>query len=130
MKNEENDIDKKTKKKQGNKENRKKRKKRKGSSDGDSDNSNKSKNKDKKNQETKKEEKPNKMVYNDRFEIQTSMLLGRGSFGEIYITYDTILRNYCALKLVESCYLHRNLKKISILNLKLRKWFLKQWLVH
>lgn len=100
MKNEENELEKKNKKKNTNKENKKRKKKRRGSSDGDSENSNKSKNKDKKNQEIKKEEKPNKMVYNDRFEIQTSMLLGRGSFGEIYITYDTILRNYCALKLV------------------------------
>jgi hypothetical protein len=93
------DLEDKKKKKSAQKDKKRKRKRR-GSDDDDSDNSKKAK--DEKNIEAKKEEanKPNKMVYNDRFEIQTSMLLGRGSFGEIYITYDLILRNYCALKLV------------------------------
>ena len=88
-----------TKKNTKNKDKKKKKNKKKLSSNEDSEESKNSK-KDKVISEAKKDDKQNRMVYNDRFEIQTSMLLGRGSFGEIYITYDTILRNYCALKVV------------------------------
>ena len=115
MKNEDLEIielkDKKDKKHKKNKN-----KKNKKVSDDSSEGSNKSGEKKHKKSEHKKEEKTNKMVYNDRFEIQTSMLLGRGSFGEIYITYDLMTRNYCALKLVIICKLSRNHKKINIHN--------------
>ena len=87
---------KKEKKHKKNKNDKKKKRKDDESSEGSNKNGDK---KDKKS-DRKKDDKANKMVYNDRFEIQTSMLLGRGSFGEIYITNDLITRNYCALKLV------------------------------
>jgi hypothetical protein len=48
----------------------------------------------------KEEKNVIKTIYGDRFEIQNSRLLGKGSFGEIYIANDLLLRNYCALKLV------------------------------
>jgi hypothetical protein len=53
-----------------------------------------------KNKNIKEEKNVVKTIYGDRFEIQNTRLLGKGSFGEIYIASDLLLRNYCALKLV------------------------------
>lgn len=64
-----------------------------------------SENKTKKRKEKEKlkntqEDKINyKLIFNDRFEIQSAYLLGKGSFGEIYLSKETNTRQYVALKL-------------------------------
>jgi len=58
-----------------------------------------------KNNEKKKEkQKP----YGDRFEVLPNMLLGKGSFGEIYICADLERSTYCAIKIVKFLKLYLN----------------------
>ena len=63
----------------------------------DDEQSNKSKVKVKK--EEKQTPQINKLIFNERFEIQDNYLLGRGSFGEIYVAKDFLTRSFIALKL-------------------------------
>ena len=38
-------------------------------------------------------------IFNNRYDVKSNMILGKGSFGEIYITKDILSRNFYALKL-------------------------------
>ena len=99
------DIKKKDKKEK--KEKKKKKKDKNDSSDDSSDSEEENakelekKRRKEEQEEKEKEEKQLKTVYNDRFEIQPNRLIGKGSFGEIYVALDLQTRLYCALKLVK-----------------------------
>lgn len=63
-----------------------------------------SESKSKKSKNAKQEKKiddkaHHKLLFNERYEIQNSFLLGKGSFGEIYVAKDISTRTYLALKL-------------------------------
>jgi hypothetical protein len=55
-----------------------------------------------KKQKNKKEGEDKRTMYNERFEIYANRLIGKGSFGEIYVALDLQTRQYCALKHVNN----------------------------
>jgi hypothetical protein len=69
------------------------------------------------------EKNQKRIIFADRFEISPSRMLGKGSFGEIYIAIDRVEGGTCALKLVFfilkiTLFLGKQIKKISIKNRK------------
>lgn len=51
-----------------------------------------------------------KVIVGERYEMENSMLLGKGSFGEIYLAKDPQLRTFCVLKLENQKTKHPQLK--------------------
>ena len=56
----------------------------------------------------------NQIIFGGRFQCKNNLLIGSGSFGEIYIGIDTILREYVAVKLEKI----QNLKETQLKNEK------------
>lgn len=81
------------------------------SESGDSNDSKARKKKLKLEKERRKNEKrQEKILVGDRYEMENSMLLGKGSFGEVYLAKDPILRTFCVLKLENMKIKHPQLK--------------------
>ncbi len=67
--------------------------------DDESSRMNRSKERKKLNKSVSSEKFSNKLLFMDRFEIESTFLLGKGSFGEIYISKDLNNKNLVAIKL-------------------------------
>lgn len=57
----------------------------------------------------------NRILIGDRYEMESSVLLGKGSFGEVYLARDTLLRTFCVLKLENQKSKHPQLKNEKII---------------
>ena len=69
------------------------------------------KEREKKEKNLKHKEKNNeKVIVGERYEMEPSMLLGKGSFGEIYLAKDPQLKTFCVLKLENQKTKHPQLK--------------------
>ena len=58
----------------------------------------------------KNDKKEEKVIVGERYEMENSMLLGKGSFGEIYLAKDPTNRTFCVLKLENQKTKHPQLK--------------------
>lgn len=79
------------------------------SEDGDED-SNENSNSETSERVFKEKKKEDRYLVGDRYEMENSMLIGKGSFGEIYLSRDTVLRTFCVIKLENQKTKHPQLK--------------------